>query len=193
MNTASPVREVMSVRGGQWRRMTAKARIMSFVERTDDGHWLWRGSRCGLFREYGQSSLHGQRMTAHRAVWKVLGRPLPDDLDLLHQCDQTLCVNPDHLCPGTHAENLRQAVAARGGQHWALRGEAHPRAKLTQEQVDAIRRRHAAGERPTKLASEYPVSQAAIRQIVRGHRWRTSPDITSVSGSSPRRPGEAVA
>lgn len=161
----------MSVTAGPWRGLTPKQRIFSHIEVTADGHWMWTGGRCGLNREYGQTMLHKQRMVAHRAVWKVLGNPLPDELDLLHQCGQTLCVNPAHVRPGTHAENLREAVAARGGQHWAPRGERSGTAKLTQAQVDEIRARHAKGETQTALAREYGVSQPNIGYIVRGLRW----------------------
>lgn len=142
---------------------------MSYVDVTSDGHWLWTGSRCGLNREYGQTSFNGARMVAHRAVWMLERGPLARDLDLLHQCGQTLCVNPAHVRPGTHAENIREAVEAHGP--WAPSGEAHPRAVLTWAKVAEIRARRAAGESQTALAAEYGVSQVAISLIVRGKRW----------------------
>jgi hypothetical protein len=162
----------MTPRGGQWRRMSHLDRIMSRVERTPDGHWMWLGSRCGLRREYGQTTLRGQRMVAHRAVWKVLGRPLPDELDLLHQCGQTLCVNPDHVRPGTHAENIREALGEHGS--WSPRGERHPAARLTWAQVCDIRDRYAAGARQSVLAADFGVAQPHISAIVHGRRWKVA-------------------
>ena len=45
-------------------------------------------------------------------------------------------------------------------------------AKLTQEQVIAIRVRRAAGERVAVLAWEYGVSRRTVRLIVHRHTWK---------------------
>lgn len=164
--------EVARYQGQSWRGLRPLERLMTRVHKTADGHWLWTGSRFGLNREYGQANLDKQRMGAHRAMWILLRGPIPEGLDLLHQCGQTLCVNPDHLRPGTHRQNLEEAVAARGGKHWAPRGEAHPHAKLTEAQVADIRTRHAAGTMQRVLADEYGVSQPNISYIVRGKKWK---------------------
>lgn len=159
-------------RGGQWNRLTPYDRLMTRVNVTPDGHWLWTGSRFGLHREYGQCNLDKQRMGAHRAMWIILRGPIPDGLDLLHQCGQTLCVSPDHLRPGTHRENLAEALAARFGKHWAPKGEACVNAKLTQGQVDEIRKRRSSGTLQRVLAAEYGVSQPEISYITRGIKWK---------------------
>ena len=100
------------------KNMTDLERAMQFINKTDDGHWLWTGSRCGLKREYGQFRYLGKVSIAHRAMWMIIKGPIPGNLDLLHQCPFTLCVNPDHLRPGTEKENIQEAVTARGGKHW---------------------------------------------------------------------------
>ncbi len=166
----------MRPKGGQWRTLSPIDRVMESIEVDDayDGHWMWTGSRCGLNREYGQTSLGGSRVVAHRAVWTLIRGPIPSGMDLLHQCGQTLCVNPSHMRVGTHRENLAEAVAARGGVHWAPKGEQCVKAKLSQEQVSDIRRRYADGERQSALASEYGVSQPSISYIVNGKRWSDS-------------------
>lgn len=145
-------------------------RIMGKIREQADGHWIWEGSRCGLKREYGQTTMKGRRMVAHRAVWLLLRGPVPEGMELLHQCPFTLCVNPDHLRVGTHSENILEAVAARGS--WAPRGEANTSAKLTWDKVAQIRERAAAGEMQAALAAEFGVSQPAISYIVRGKKWR---------------------
>jgi hypothetical protein len=38
--------------------------------------------------------------------------PVPDGLELDHLCMNPPCINPDHLEPVTHAENMRRAGAA---------------------------------------------------------------------------------
>jgi hypothetical protein len=46
-------------------------------------------------------------------VWEDVKGPIPDGLQLLHHCDMPMCVNPDHLYPGTNADNRRDYAARR--------------------------------------------------------------------------------
>ena len=50
---------------------------------------------------------------AHRYAYEALVGPIPDGLDLDHLCGNTCCVNPAHLEPVTHAENVRRAARRR--------------------------------------------------------------------------------
>jgi hypothetical protein len=145
-------------------------RIMGKVRTQSDGHWIWEGSRCGLSREYGQTSLNGVRVVAHRAVWRLLRGEIPAGLELLHQCGRSLCVNPEHLRLGTHRENILEAVALHGA--WSPVGEANASARLTWRKVAQIRERAAAGETQATLAREYGVSQPTISHVVRGLKWK---------------------
>jgi len=147
------------------RRITDRIRV------TDDGHWLWTGCRWGLHREYGQTTLQGKHTSVHRAVWILLRGPIPDGLDVLHQCGQSLCCNPDHVHLGTHKENLAEARAARGGVHWSRKGENHPRARLAWADIQAIR---AADEDYAALAARFGVTKGYIGAIVRGARWQAA-------------------
>lgn len=71
-----------------------------------DGCWIWNGSaahgRYGSFREGGRV------LTAHRFAYEATVGPIPEGLELDHLCRVTLCVNPAHLEPVTHAENVRR-------------------------------------------------------------------------------------
>lgn len=158
--------------GGQWNRLSHYDRLMTRVTITAEGHWLWTGSRFGLHREYGQVNLDKRRMGAHRAMWIILRGPIPDGLDLLHHCGQTLCINPGHVHLGSHRQNLAEALEGRLGHHWQPRGEAHPHAKLTSIQVEEIRARRRDGELQRVLAQEYGVSQPQISYITRGIKWK---------------------
>lgn len=46
-------------------------------------------------------------------------------------------------------------------------GEGHPKVSVTDEQVEEIRRRHAAGEWASKLAAEYGIAYRTCVDIVR--------------------------
>jgi hypothetical protein len=60
----------------------------------------------------------------------------------------------------------RQEAARLGGG--ALRGEAHPKAKLTSAQVAEIKARVAAGEKQITMVREYGSSKATISFIING-------------------------
>lgn len=159
----------------KWRLLPPLERLMTRVVKETDGygeHWMWTGARMGLKGEYGQTTLDRKRTGAHRAMWTVLRGPIPEGLDILHQCGRTLCINPDHVRPGTHRQNLAEALEARLGKHWAPKGEQHTHHKLTDGQVKDIRTRHANGVFQRVLAEEYGVSQPAISYIVSNKRWK---------------------
>lgn len=88
------------------RSLTADQRFASKVDRRADGCWIWLGATDGGER-YG-SFWNGERVVrAHRWAYERLIGPIPEwaeDLD--HLCRNTLCVNPRHLEPVTHRENV---------------------------------------------------------------------------------------
>lgn len=104
------------------------------------GCWLWKGA---IFNQtgYGRFCMWRTATTAHRAAWLLFRGEIPDGLDVCHKCDVRLCVNPDHLFLGTHAENNAD-MRAKG------RGSKPPSsAKITEEQVRQIRAAHIPGVR----------------------------------------------
>lgn len=90
-----------------------------------------------------------------------------------HTCDNPICCNPAHLKLGTVADNARDMVARSRQHHNHARGEDLPFAKLTEEQVAAIRREYKPfrnGYR--KLARQYGVEKTTIEWIVTNRTWR---------------------
>ena len=52
-----------------------------------------------------------------------------------------------------------------------VRGDSHPRAKLSSADVKEIRRRRCAGEKRIDLADEFGISGRTVRDIVRSVTW----------------------
>lgn len=72
----------------------------------DSGCWEWSGYKNK--NGYGATVLKGKKLLAHRVSYTYLRGPIPTGLVLDHLCRNHACVNPDHLEPVTHAENMRR-------------------------------------------------------------------------------------
>jgi hypothetical protein len=131
----------------------------------NSGCWIWDGARDG--NGYGKVVIGGKHVKATRISWQVFRGPIPSGLYICHTCDNPTCVNPDHLYPGTPAQN--SADAARRGR--TASGERNANAKLTRADVVAIR---AARDIPRKdIALKYGVSDVLVGKIQRGLSWRS--------------------
>lgn len=130
--------------------------------------WEWLGCRNRL--GYGQF-LFGGESKAHRVAFRLFVGPITGGLYVLHRCDNRACVNPEHLFLGTQADNVHDMVSK--GRHVVHRsfGEANPMAKLTREQVAAIRSAVDAGVTQRSLCQPYGVSPMTISRIVRRQAW----------------------
>ena len=52
------------------------------------------------------------RILAHRWAWLEANGPIPQGLELDHLCRVPPCINPAHMEPVTHAENMRRSAPA---------------------------------------------------------------------------------
>jgi hypothetical protein len=67
--------------------------------------WLWLGAVTQ--QGYGRISVGNRRcVMAYRFAFEHAVGPIPNGLDLDHLCRNGYCVNPAHLEPVTHRENM---------------------------------------------------------------------------------------
>jgi hypothetical protein len=93
-----------------WTPPTVADRFWPKVRKTD-GCWLWTAQRGPL--GYGRFAVDSYPQQAHRVAYELLVGPIPDGLELDHLCRNPPCVNPAHLEPVTHRENmLRSPIVA---------------------------------------------------------------------------------
>lgn len=147
------------------RRENPSVRFWRQVEKTN-GCWLWTG--CLFASGYGSFWDGGRNVRAHRFAYRDQVGPIPEGAELLHSCDTPTCVNPTHLSPGTHAANMGES-SERGR---AAAGERSPSARLTRDQVRAIKQRLAEGESQSAIARSFDVATVTVHWIAAGKTWK---------------------
>ena len=98
-------------------RYAARRVIEIDYEVTAEGCWKWLGriDANGYGKAYDPSLPEGQRIDwAHRVSFRKHRGAVPEGFELDHECENTACVNPDHLCPVTKEEHVRRTVERRG-------------------------------------------------------------------------------
>lgn len=115
---------------------------------------------------YPQTRREKKTMSIHRWVFMQTYGPIPDGMCVLHICDNTRCINPEHFFLGTHADNVADRIQ-KGRSHY-VHGEAHGSAKLTEEEVMTI---FASSEKGAELSKKYSVSETTIYAIKNSRKW----------------------
>jgi len=126
--------------------------------------WEWTGRlNPSGYGDYGSRSRH---MFAHRLSWTISNGNIPDGFQILHSCDNRICVNPMHLFLGTNYDNvLDRERKGRGNQ---VKGEKHHKCKITDIQVIELRENYASGlVTQRQLSKKYGISQAHVGRIIR--------------------------
>lgn len=85
---------------------TLRQRFFDRVVFAECGCWIWVGAYYP--RGYGQFYDGKGGSSAHRWSYKQFKGEIPEGLELDHLCRTPCCVNPDHLEPVTHLENMRR-------------------------------------------------------------------------------------
>jgi DNA-binding CsgD family transcriptional regulator len=127
-----------------------------------DECWLWTASKV---KGYGLFRLNGKLWRAPRYSFSAVRGPVPANQDVLHQCDNPRCVNPQHLFLGSHQDNMNDRERkGRGVRH---RGEQHGSHKLTTAQVNEILAL-GGSMKQRDIARRFGVCQRTVNTILRG-------------------------
>lgn len=92
-----------------------------FWQKVGGGHpnptecWLWQGGITGAgYGLIAAGAPSSEQLAAHRVAYEIIVGPIPVGLELDHLCRVRHCVNPSHLEPVTHQENLRRSDVVTG-------------------------------------------------------------------------------
>jgi hypothetical protein len=126
------------------------------VSKIPGGCWEWTAGRD---RDgYGRFWVYGITSYSHRVSFMIHHGHLPGNC-IMHTCDNPACVNPDHLRPGTHTDNMKD-MKEKGRSKIG-----HPKKRLSAEARNAIASDLALpGNRIRTLAKKYRVDPALLRR-----------------------------
>lgn len=103
------------------RGLSIEDRFWNQVRKTNDC-WEWTGA---LDKDgYGIITICGKAKRVHRISWEWNTKIPLGNKCVLHKCDNTKCVNPDHLWAGSQHENMLDMT------NKGRRGTWHPVGKL---------------------------------------------------------------
>lgn len=146
---------------------TIADRLNRRLVRAANGCLEWTG---GQYR-FGHGSIARGARTAgndatHRVAWMLEHGPIPDGMFVCHHCDNPPCCEPTHLYLGTAASNTNDM--RNRNRFVALRGEASPRCRITDQQVRQMRADYPNICSYTKIARQYGIDKTYARALILG-------------------------
>lgn len=125
-------------------------------------------------KQYQSVSMAGdggrRLMLLHRVIAMTFHGECPPGMQTRHDDGNTRNNRADNLLWGTAQQNTDDK--RRHGT--LLAGESHPKAKLTREDAEEIRRLRAAGARNTALGRRFNIAPKHVRDICAGKYWKAA-------------------
>ena len=110
----------------------------------------------------------GKLQNMHRIFYAYVYGPIPKGIVIRHTCDESNCVNLNHLIPGTQADNIEDMRSR--GRAYKPTGSANPKSKLTEDQVRCIRTISYIYPRK-ELQKMFGISKAMLAKILNKIHW----------------------
>lgn len=129
--------------------------IIDYYTEVDEqsGCWTWTGKQHGS-NKYPRFEYEGEILRAHRQSIKIHRGVDPDNHEVIrHKCDRKMCVNPNHLEPGNHEDNVKD--------HHGIVHDLHT---LTHNQIQALIEQK--DEDWLSLAEEFGIRLGTVRRIL---------------------------
>jgi Mor family transcriptional regulator len=144
-------------------------------EKYVDECWIWTGSReaSHVRKNYGifKFSINGIQLTyrAHRLCYELYHGEIPDGLHVLHECDNVLCVNVNHLWLGTNKDNVDDKVRKNRQTY----GEKSGTAILTNKDViDIYNYCMNTNESVSEIAKHFNLRVDHLKRLIYGKNWK---------------------
>ena len=109
---------------------------------------------------------------AHRVSYEITYGLIPKEFHCLHKCDNTHCINPNHLFLGTHKENMHDMIKKNRDKKDGPKGTRCAQHILDDEKVIQILNLLKKGRTQIYIARKYHVSQQNISRIKNNKQWQ---------------------
>lgn len=159
-------------------------RFWSYVSRRGPVEcWPWTGSRnihgYGTIRHNFGKGIN-RSLPSHRVAYQLSQGEAVSETHgyVLHRCGNRACCNPAHLYLG----NAKLNAADRDRHGRTQKGEAHYRAKLTEQQVLEIRQLAREGASFVQIASRLSLARHLVSCAATGHTWKHLPGAVPPPG-----------
>lgn len=144
---------------------------------------------CKIWTGYKSESGYGKRwvkvdpfgrwtkprlVRVHRDEWEKVHGPIPDGMKLLHKCDVRACYEIEHLYLGTQKDNVSDMDERGRRVRVGHRGSAHPKARLTPDQVAEIL---VSSGTQREIAERYGIKAPAVWKIKHGVAWKNGSGV----------------
>ena len=133
--------------------------------------WEWYGTK----NKSGYGTIHCRKfkqrnILAHRFSWHLYNGGIPDDMCVLHKCDNRGCVNPSHLFLGTQADNVKDMMDKKRNKHPTK--ERHHFAKINGEIITKMKTMRSNGAIYKDIGEAFGIHLSTARSAIIGKTWR---------------------
>ena len=147
--------------------------------RSSNECWKWRGKTNPKgYGEFYSKIRNGKHTRSHQVSWILAFGDIPDGFQVCHTCDNSACVNPNHLFLGTNQDNVDDKMKKGRWKSRFLYGEEHPQHgeksrfhKLTEQNVLEIRRLREQGHTLRSIGERFGVTHGVVNNILQGRKW----------------------
>lgn len=149
--------------------------LLRFWEKVEKTETCWNWKAHKLKKGYGHFHSKGKEILAHRYSYELHKGKIPENLFVLHSCDNPSCVNPEHLWLGTKKDN-RTDCESKGrakyfGSKEAKKGIENVNAKLDEKNVLKIRELKNKISH-SKIATKFSINRLTVQQILYRRTWK---------------------
>lgn len=117
---------------------------------------------------------NGTQGHLHRILYIERFGSVPSNIVIRHKCNNPRCINVDHLCPGTRADNTADSVLAGTHKNPILYGEDNAATKISKTIVHQIHKmKHIQGLSQSQIVKHLngKITQPEVSMILSGKRW----------------------